>query len=158
MNKFKNIKALLIFFITTVVLFEAIYYGYFFYNKQKEVSFLNNKIEKLKIDIKTLKNMKRKIYIGKSFIKKTRDKYEGREFIFGATITSISFLEKISRPGNKYSYFRIRMGYKLHPRSIESLKLLLMLLYIDPDIVKITDIDTMSNSIDLYIKGVDNGK
>lgn len=150
MNKFKNIKAILSIIITIIIFTEVIYYGYFFLQKQKAVKELSSQKKELEIDISTLKGMTKKIKIDNKFIKYINSKYKNKKYIFGAEITDINVIKKISIPNKNKAYYLTEFKFKA--KSFESLRLLLMLLYMDIDIVKIVKVDTFNRNIKMYIE------
>jgi len=151
--KLNNMRSILVLLLTLVVLGETGYYGYFFMQKQKEVNIYKEKIKKIKIDIKTLKNMdnsKERNTIPKKIISKVKKEFEFHKYKFGAQTGKAIIMEKITKPGTQIAYYKVRVKFKVD--SYRAAKLLLTTLYLQNNLVKIPNVDLYHGYIDIIVK------
>jgi len=147
----KKTRIFLIILLFLVVIGESLYYGFAYMQKKEKIDFFQNKIREVSIDIKTLKNMRTNNSISSEFIQKTEEEFGNKKYIFGANTGGVKFKEKISRAGKKNAFYTIDLQFSVD--SYESLRILLSILYLNKNVMKITDINLQNHTITLIIKG-----
>ena len=148
-----NLKKFLFSIVLLVILAEIGFYGYTFIGKQKEVKDLKQKIEKLNISISTMKRMKLNNKISDHEKKFYLKEFGNKKYEFGAETGNVILFKKISKLGVSKSYIEGRVDF--YADSIESLKLLLLTLYLNTNVYKITNINLDTGEIELILKGLD---
>jgi len=143
-NNFKKVKKntllkVLISTLLLIIIAESSYYVYIYYTKTQEINSLKeeNKIQKDKIQI-TLKNRD-------DFNKMTEDekiyfynKFANKSYLFGLKTENIDFIKKMTPKGSRETFYFMKIYFNTDSKN--ALIKYVALIYLDPNILKITKI------------------
>lgn len=146
LNKTKIIYILL----AVIVISEIAVFGGLKYSQHKEEASLRKEVKKLEMDTKTLAKMTDlyqgvngvdRISLQNKYLKKIKNK-------IGAEVTKVDIISKTSKRNAKFKYFKIQLAYSAINES--SLRKLLAVLYLDDEIVAITNLSL--KNIEIIVK------
>lgn len=138
---------IIILILTTTSLLGIYYFKYIQLNGELEV--IKKNIEDGQLKIKTLNGMKSlESKPSQKDIEIIKERFEYNEYIFGASLYEVEIEEKITKKGLSFNYFKLKIKYTAE--DLDSVKSLIVTLYLDPKVYRITNID--KNNIYLTIR------
>lgn len=142
----KDYKKTISFFILIgIISIEILYFSYKYYQIQSHKKELELLISGDEAYLEQLKNSAQSAEKLTSVEKQElEEKHANKEYIIGAKIDNIEIIEKITKKHSNKKFFMVKLYYTAE--SIDALKDLIVLKYIDPSIYKIVDVS------DKYIK------
>lgn len=134
--------------ILTIVASSGIFYIKYL-QLDKELSSIKKNIEDGQLKIKTLNSMKNlENKPSQADIDLIKARFEYNEYVFGASLYEVDIEEKITKKGLPFNYFKLKIKYTA--KDLDSVKSLIVILYLDPKVYRITNID--KNNIYLIMR------